>query len=226
MAAEAVTVLVRYEDEALAIVSKPAGLVAHSAPGITGPTLVDELARRWPENHAFDHVRYGLVHRLDKETSGLLLVARSVESLAALKELFATRAVTKRYLAVVKGVPKERRGVIAAPVGRHASQRTKMAVTPAGKEATTRYEVTSENGTYAVLNVWITSGRTHQIRVHLAALGHPLVGEATYAEGSGRHLLHASELSFTHPVSRELLTVTDEPAADIVAFLRREKLNA
>lgn len=227
MGTESVNVPVRYEDDYLAVVDKPAGLVVHPGAGHRGPTLVDDLAARWPANHAFDHVRYGLVHRLDKDTSGLLLVAKSGEAYARLKELFATRRVGKKYVAIVTGVPRKRTAVIEAPVGRDKSKRTAMAVDPGGRDASTTYRVVSDNGRYARLEVTIASGRTHQIRVHLGALGHPVVGDAVYglpASGVHRQLLHAAELTFDHPVTGEPVTVQAPVPSDFQTFIRRERL--
>lgn len=212
---------VRFEDAHLVVVSKPAGLVVHPAASYTGETLVDLIERQWPELTG-GLARAGLLHRLDKDTSGLLIVAKTAESKEGLSKQLADRTMRKRYVALVTGVPAQAAGVIDAPMTRHHADRTRMAVRPDGKEARTRYEVTRSFAEYALLDVWIETGRTHQIRVHLAALGHPVVGDATYGEAEGklgRQFLHAAELGFTHPVTGQAVKVTDELPNELETYL-------
>lgn len=219
--------VVRYEDDYLAVISKPAGLVVHPSSGVaSGTTLTGELAKLWPANAAFDADRAGLVHRLDKDTSGLLLVAKSGSVLAALREAFATREVRKRYAAAVEGTPRETRGIIDAPVRRHMHERHKMAVLPDGKKAVTEYSIRATNGTYSLLDVWITTGRTHQIRVHLSALGTPIAGDVAYGgrPTTPRQMLHALKLELPHPHTGEMLNVTDTLPRDMRDFLNRQGL--
>ncbi len=222
---------VRYEDAQLAVISKPAGLVVHPGAGTAGLTLLDALAGRWPELGGLDGERAGLLHRLDKDTSGLLLVAKTEAAKANLSAQFATRAVSKRYQAVVHGRPAHATGAIDAPITRHHADRKRMAVRPDGKSAQTHYEVVSSAGGFSLLDVRITTGRTHQIRVHLAALGHPIVGDQKYGRQTppdqelDRQWLHALELGFTHPSSGEPITVTDELPPELLEFLESRGLD-
>lgn len=221
---------VRYEDEDLLVLSKPAGLVVHPVAGRPQPTLVDALLAYLPTQAAFDSERAGLVHRLDQGTSGLLIVAKTLEAKNLLAKQFANRTIGKRYQAVVHGVPKHRRGNITAPLRRHHADPTLMAVRPDGKIARTSYHVVGAVRPYALLDVVIATGRTHQIRVHLAALGHPIVGDTTYGRGRGtlekpvRLLLHAVELRFHHPRTGQTVTVTDELPKDFLAFCQAHGL--
>lgn len=211
---------VRYEDDDLAVISKPAGVVVHPGNGNKTDTLTQLLTKRWPE--LTKRERSGLLHRLDKNTSGLLLIAKTSAAADALNEQFADRTITKRYAALVVGVPKEAKGIIDAPITRHHADRKKMTVRPDGKPSKTTYSVVDRIGKYALLNVWIETGRTHQIRVHLAALGHPIVGDAEYGEVDlrlGRQFLHAIELRFWHPTTGKEVVITDELAGDLQEFL-------
>lgn len=214
-----------YEDAELAVISKPAGVVVHPGAGTAGPTLLDALAKRWPELSSLDGGRVGLLHRLDKDTSGLLLIAKTEAAKTHLGTQFAERRITKRYQALVHGRPNHPTGRIDAPITRHHTDRKRMTVRPDGKSAQTSYEVLSSGNGFSLLNVWITTGRTHQIRVHLAALGHPVVGDAKYGhhtepdQALGRQFLHAAELGFTHPQSGEPVSVTDELPDDLQQFL-------
>lgn len=223
------TLLVRYEDDEVAAVSKPPGLVAHPvgghSRGAAAPTLADLLAKRWPMVATVGPAeRHGLVHRLDKDTSGLVLVAKTARAFDSLTKQFADRRVEKRYVALVEGVPAVPRGRIDAPVGRHYARGEKMTVHPDGRTAETKYEIAETVGDYALLDVWPSTGRTHQIRVHLAALGHPVAGDTTYGRpqrpaGLGRQFLHAAEIKFTHPVTGRQVRVKDPLPADLQKFL-------
>ena len=211
-----------YSDESLAVVDKPAGLVVHPAPSHTGSTLVDELGELL--GGGADAERPGIVHRLDKGTSGLLVVARDDETHAALQEAVREREVERVYLALAGGRLPSRTGTIDAPIGRSARQRHRMAVSgAASRQARTHFEVLELLPRETYLEARLETGRTHQIRAHFAAIGHPLSGDSTYggAERYGltRQFLHAHRLAFRHPVTGEPLSFTAPLPADLVAAL-------
>ncbi len=209
---------VRHEDRWLLVVDKPAGLVVHPGAGNEGGTLVNGLLARYPElAEAGDPMRPGIVHRLDKGTSGLLVVAGAPEAHERLVGLMAQRRVERRYRALVWGRPEPPAGAVEAPVGRSTRRRTRMAVTPRGREARTVYEVVEAFAEVpvALLDVGLDTGRTHQIRVHLAAIGHPVVGDAAYGRDRrslrlDRPFLHAHRISFEHPFTGGAVAV-EEP---------------
>jgi 23S rRNA pseudouridine1911/1915/1917 synthase len=219
--AEEMPLVVRYEDADLIVIAKPADLVVHPGAGHPAGTLVNGLLYRYPEIAGVgDATRPGIVHRLDRDTSGLMAVARTQRAYEAFVRALAAREVTRRYLALVWGVPESARGVIDAPIGRSARRRTRMAVRTSGREARTRYEVRErlDDDRLALLACELETGRTHQIRVHLAAIGHPVVGDTAYGGARpgvslGRPFLHATTLGFPHPVSGERMEV-DEPLPD------------
>jgi 23S rRNA pseudouridine1911/1915/1917 synthase len=201
-----------YADDVVAVVDKPAGLVVHPGAGHAQGTLVGGLLARFPDLATLVAAgvcppdRPGIVHRLDKGTSGLLAVARTEQSYRDLVDQLATRTMERRYLALVAGEVAEDRGEVEAPIGRSARTPTKMAVTAAGKPARTAYTVVERRGGETLLELALQSGRTHQIRVHMAAIGHPVVGDARYGVsdkrlGSGRFFLHAFKLGFAHPLT-------------------------
>jgi 23S rRNA pseudouridine1911/1915/1917 synthase len=206
-----VPVTVRYADDDVIVAAKPAGLVVHPGAGHEGGTLVNGLLARFPELAGVgDPARPGIVHRLDRDTSGLMLVARSARAYDALVEALSRRDIDRRYLALVWGRLDAARGAIDAPIGRSATRRTRMAVREGGREARTSYEVRREfdDPVVSLLECRLETGRTHQIRVHLAAIDHPVVGDASYrgARASlplARPFLHAAALAFTHPVTGE-----------------------
>ena len=211
-----------HRDEFLAVVEKPAGLVVHPAPSHTGPTLVDRLAEIL--GGGADPERPGIVHRLDKETSGLLVVARDDETHAALQQLVREREVERVYLALAGGRLASRSGTIDAPIGRSARQRHRMAVSgAASRQARTHFTVLELLPRETYLEARLETGRTHQIRAHFAAIGHPLTGDPTYggAEryGLGRQFLHAHRLAFRHPRTGERLDFTSPLPADLEAAL-------
>ena len=209
-------------DEQLAVVDKPAGLVVHPAPSHAGPTLVDELGEIL--GGGGDPERPGIVHRLDKGTSGLLVVARDDETHTALQEAVREREVERVYLALAGGRLTSRTGTIDAPIGRAARQRHRMAVSgAAARQARTHFEVLELLPRETYLEARLETGRTHQIRAHFAAIGHPLTGDTTYggAERYGlrRQFLHAHRLAFAHPRTGKRLSFSSEPPPDLAAAL-------
>jgi 23S rRNA pseudouridine1911/1915/1917 synthase len=209
-------------DEQLAVVDKPAGLVVHPAPSHSGPTLVDELAEIL--GGGGDPQRPGIVHRLDKGTSGLLVVARDDETHAALQEQVREREVERIYLALAGGRLASRTGTIDAPIGRAARQRHRMAVSgAASRQARTHFTVLELLPRESYLEVRLETGRTHQIRAHFAAIGHPLAGDETYGGASRyglqRQFLHAHRLSFQHPRSGASVSFTSPLPQDLAEAL-------
>jgi len=199
-----------YEDEALLAVDKPAGMVVHPAPGHKGGTLVNALLAHRPELSSLD--RAGIVHRLDRYTSGLLLVAKTEGVHQALQRQFRRRQVHKVYLALAEGRLAPREGRIEAPLGRDPRHRQRMAVVADGRPASTAYQVREYFEKYTLLEVQPETGRTHQIRVHLSAIGHPVVGDRVYGRrsvplGLRRCFLHAWRLGFTHPTREKWMEV-------------------
>ncbi|MEM7030917.1 MAG: RluA family pseudouridine synthase [Chloroflexota bacterium] len=193
-----------YEDESLVVVNKPAGLVVHQGVGHRSHTLVNALLYRYPDIHALDPERPGIVHRLDKDTSGLLVVARTETALHHLQNQFKVRSVRKIYQTLVQGHPQTPTGLIDVPIGRHPQHRQKMAPMKTGKPAKTRFSVLQKFNQHTLLEVSIETGRTHQIRVHLAWLGYPVVGDLLYGKRDrtlsiSRQFLHACSLQFVHP---------------------------
>ncbi|HEU4760366.1 MAG TPA: RluA family pseudouridine synthase [Dehalococcoidia bacterium] len=206
---EPIPVTVIYQDNDVLVVDKPAGLTVHPAPGHPSGTLVNALLALVPELRGVaDTLRPGIVHRLDRDTSGLLVVAKNERAHRSLTRQLKGREVHKTYLALVHGAPRPSEGVIEAPIGRHPRNRKKMAIVPGGREAETRYRTRAVLDGYALLEIEPITGRTHQIRVHLAALGHPVVGDATYGRRSTlvpRQFLHAWRLAFALPSSGRLV---------------------
>lgn len=213
---EAVPFQVRYEDEHLLVVDKPAGVVVHPGAGRESRTLAAGLLMLYPELEGVGgELRAGLVHRLDKETSGLLLVARAEEVHARLVKDLAARRIHRQYLALVHGELEMPTGTIDAPISRDPTRPTRQKVSPEGRPSRTHYRVLWQGEGLALLAVDLETGRTHQIRVHLAAIGHPVAGDRTYsrhrsAPGLRRMFLHAARLRLRHPVTDIELTV-DSP---------------
>jgi 23S rRNA pseudouridine1911/1915/1917 synthase len=222
-----VAVDVRFADDDVIVVAKPAGLVVHPGPGHAGGTLVNGLLARFPEVAAVgDPLRPGIVHRLDRDTSGLLVVARSASAYDALIGQLQSRSVERLYATLVWGVLSSPRGVIDAPIGRSDARRTRMAVRSAGKEARTGYRVveTFETPRCSRLECKLETGRTHQIRVHLAAIGHPVVGDPSYGGAReqialDRPFLHAATLGFEHPANGEALRFEDPLPLELQSVL-------
>jgi 23S rRNA pseudouridine1911/1915/1917 synthase len=213
---------VLYEDPYLLVVDKPAGVVVHPARGHWSGTLAQALEGRAAGGE--DAWRAGIVHRLDRDTSGLLVVAKSDEVHRSLKDLLAKRRLRREYLALVDGHPPARTGTIDAPIGRHRRDRKLMSIdSDEPREARTQFEVERLLPEAALLRVSLDTGRTHQIRVHLAAIGHPVSGDPQYGKpgqfGLERQFLHAARLAFPHPVTGEQVDVRSELPADLIAAL-------
>jgi 23S rRNA pseudouridine1911/1915/1917 synthase len=224
---EPVPLDVRFADEDVVVVSKPPGLVVHPGAGHAGGTLVNGLLERFPDLATVgDPARPGIVHRLDRDTSGLMIVARSQRAYDALVDALARHAIERRYLALVWGHLDSPRGVIDAPIGRSPTRRTRMAVRDEGRAARTGYEVQREYETPAVslLECRLETGRTHQVRVHLSAIEHPVVGDAAYRGDRpslrpGRPFLHAHRLELDHPMTGERLAFDDPLPPDLTTVL-------
>jgi 23S rRNA pseudouridine1911/1915/1917 synthase len=216
-----------YEDDALLVVNKPAGMVVHPALGHPSGTLVNALLAYCPQVADVGGVeRAGIVHRLDKDTSGLILIARDETTRAALQRQFKRRQVAKTYLALVEGHVHPREGVIDAPVGRDKRQRKRMAVVRRGREARTMYRAIEYLADHTLLEVRPHTGRTHQVRVHLAWMGYPVVGDVVYGRRRqrvlrGRHFLHAAGLRFTHPATGEEVEFEAPLPPELAAVLKR-----
>ena len=225
----AVDVPAVYVDDEVIVVDKPAGLVVHPGAGVHQGTLVNGLLARFPDlADVGDATRPGIVHRLDKGTSGLMVVARTQAAYAALVDQLQARSVDRRYKALVWGSPDTAKGLVDAPIGRSQRTPTRMVVSARGKEARTRYEVLesfSDPVEVSLLECRLETGRTHQIRVHLAAIGHAVVGDDRY-DGARQSLvcprpfLHADRLSFVHPRSGERCDFTSPLPADLEELLR------
>ncbi|MBL8486191.1 MAG: 23S rRNA pseudouridine(1911/1915/1917) synthase RluD [Rhodocyclaceae bacterium] len=223
--AEAIALPIAYEDESILVIDKPAGLVVHPGNGNPAGTLMNGLLHHAPGLAAIP--RAGIVHRLDKDTSGLLVVAKTLEAQTALVRQLQARTVKRQYLALVHG-RVDRPGVVDAPIGRHPVQRTRMAVVPEGREARTHYECREEFGGASLLECRLETGRTHQIRVHMARLGHPLVGDPVYGrqrtgdallDDFPRQALHAWRLALRHPAGGQEMAWESPLPADLAALL-------
>ena len=221
---EEVSLTVVHEDPHLLVVDKPAGVVVHPAPGQTAGTLVHGLLERGIAGGAAD--RPGIVHRLDRDTSGLLVVTRSPEAHEAMQSLVRRRALEREYLALVRGHPRSRSGRIEAPIGRDRHEPTRHSIdTATPREAITHFEVDRQLGERALLRVRLETGRTHQIRVHLEAIGLPVSGDRVYGVphdlGLERQFLHAARLAFTHPLTEQRIDVVSPLPPDLAAALTR-----
>lgn len=211
---------IAWEDEYVLVVDKPAGLVVHPGAGHAGGTLVDALAGKVAGG---DPERPGVVHRLDRDTSGLIALARTQEAYERLSELVRARAFERGYLALVAGEPKSLRGRIEAPIGRDRDDPTRMSLeTDSPREAITHFEVEERLPGYTLLRVRLETGRMHQIRVHLAAIGLPVAGDPVYgvpAPPLERQFLHAAALAFPHPLNGERVEAASELPPDLAQFL-------
>jgi 23S rRNA pseudouridine1911/1915/1917 synthase len=223
---ENIPLQVVYEDESLVVVDKPAGMVVHPAPGNLSGTLVNALLGRYATLPG-DPVRPGIVHRLDKDTSGLMVVARTQQAVAALARAFKQRQVHKEYVALVIGQLEPPAGVLSGDIGRDSRYRQRMAVLAAGgREARTHYRTEEALGHYSLLRIVLETGRMHQIRVHFSAIGHPIVGDPVYGRrirglSLQRQFLHAAQLSFRHPATGEELAFASDLPLDLATVLEQ-----
>lgn len=224
-AAEDIPLNILYEDDSIIAVDKPPGMVVHPAPGHTGGTLVNALLYHCGDLAGIGGVeRPGIVHRLDKDTSGIVAVAKTDAAMQRLADQFKNREIKKVYLALVKGVLKRRRGIINSPIGRHRIHRKKMALDSKGRESQTEYELIRQLDGFAYIRLHPRTGRTHQIRVHLASIGHPVLGDELYGGKTGkgsampRQALHAHKLELEHPDGYTLKIESPLPE-DILAFM-------
>lgn len=202
-----------YEDEDIIVVNKPKGMVVHPAPGNWSGTLVNALMYHCGDSLSGinGEIRPGIVHRIDKDTSGLLVVAKNDRAHQSLAEQIKVHSAGRRYFAVVYGTPREQKGTVNAPIARHPIDRKKMAVLAGGREAITHYEVLEQYAGYSYLTFLLETGRTHQIRVHMAHIGHPIIGDPLYGPAKDKwklqgQCLHAGELTLTHPATGERMT--------------------
>ena len=213
---------VLYNDDDILVVDKPSGMAVHPSPGFEAGTMTDELVRRFPKMAVVgSKERPGVVHRLDVETSGVMVFALSQRAYLKLRKSFEGHfEVRKAYLAVLHGAPKERRGTLDTLIGRRADKKRMKVVEPGGEgqRAVTHWEVLSKHGGLALVEFRIDTGRTHQIRVHAAHLGHPVLGDRLYGrpDRAKRLLLHAVQLEFVHPVTGKALAFAAEPPPEIV----------
>ncbi|EGJ26946.1 RluA family pseudouridine synthase [Streptococcus porcinus] len=228
--AENLPIDIIYEDSDLAIVNKAQGMVVHPSAGHSSGTLVNALMYHIKDLSSINGVvRPGIVHRIDKDTSGLLMVAKNDKAHQVLAEELKAKKSLRKYLAIVHGNLPNDRGMIEAPIGRSEKDRKKQSVTVKGKDAVTRFTVLERFGDYTLLELSLETGRTHQIRVHMAYIGHPVAGDPLYGprktlKGAGQ-FLHAQTLGLTHPTSGELMTFTAEPPAiflKTLAHLRKQ----
>ena len=240
-----------FEDEFLAVINKPAGMIVHPGAGVSSGTLANAVAYHFgrrlsePESSGSDEQskiqnlksKIGIVHRLDKDTSGLIVIAKDEQTHETLAEQFRSRKVFKSYVALVHGSTRENSGTIDRPIARDRWHRTKMTVAANGRHAISTWKVRQRFEKFTLLDVEIKTGRTHQIRVHLASINHPVVGDATYNEGRdntiadhdikravqtfNRFFLHAERLAFTHPVSGERMEFVQPIPAELEQFLTK-----
>ncbi len=235
---EPIPLNVVYEDSQIIVINKPPGLVVHPAPGNYTGTLVNALLYHYgslpssgPGLRGSERERAGIVHRLDKDTSGVMVVARTVEALRSLSAQFKSRTVKKRYLALVTGVIRKGSGTIEAALGRHVKERKKISVhTHKAREAVTLFKVKERFKNASLVEVEIKTGRTHQIRVHMAYIGHPVLGDRVYGGAKAaklgdtviaRQMLHAESLSLLHPETGHPMTFTAPPPEDMAEIMER-----
>ena len=220
--AEEIPLDIVYEDADLVVIDKPAGMVVHPAPGHYTGTLVHALLGRGGEwSGVGGAARPGMVHRLDKGTSGLIVVARNDQSHRSLAAQLKDRSLSRTYLAIVQGSVKDDAGELEGPIGRHPKERKRMAVVAGGRFARTRYQVVERKRTHTLLRCDLDTGRTHQIRVHLAALRHPVAGDADYGGGEAgvhRPMLHAWRLRLRHPRTGEDMSFEAAPPEDFESY--------
>jgi len=221
-----------YEDQYLLVISKKPGMLTHPAPGFSKDTIVNALLYHYDKlSNLSGKDRAGIVHRLDKDTSGLLIVAKDDDTHRLLSEKFKEREIKKTYAALVWGSFSERKGEVILPIGRSRVDRKKMSVSiDSGRDAVTGFEVKEEFGNSTLLDVHPKTGRTHQVRVHLSYIGHPIIGDKIYGSskskelaeelGMGRQFLHAKRLEFTHPVTGKQMVIEDKLTDDLLRCLK------
>jgi 23S rRNA pseudouridine1911/1915/1917 synthase len=229
LVAEDIPLDILYEDEQLLILNKPAGLVVHPAPGHPDGTLVNALLGHCPNLPGIGGVqRPGIVHRLDKDTTGAIAIAKTDIAYQHLQAQLQAKTARREYLGVVYGVPKTESGIINLPISRHPQDRKKMAIVPTeqgGRTAITHWQIRERLSNYTLIHFQLETGRTHQIRVHSAKIGHPIVGDSVY--GAGRsvgvnlpgHALHAWQLKLQHPISGDWIQVTASPPQTLTTLL-------
>lgn len=219
--AEAIPLDILYEDEVMLAINKPAGMVVHPAPGNWSATFVNALLYHCQSLSSKGTVRPGIVHRLDKETSGVLIAAKSEAAQTKLMESFADRQVKKKYLAICVGKPGD--GTLDAPIGRHPTDRKKMTIREDGRPAITHFKTLAFDGKHSLVEVDLETGRTHQIRVHLKSRGTPVLGDALYGkrEGSKRQMLHAQKLVIPHPTTGEPIEIIAPLPEDFQQIMER-----
>ena len=215
---------IKYEDEDLVIISKKEGLVVHPSKTYKGITLASGLIEKFPEIiNVGEKERPGIVHRLDKETSGLMVIAKNESSYNALKLMFKSRKIKKEYVAVVRGVTKKN-GIIDAPIGRHPINKIKRTLISSGKNALTSYSKIDQSLNLSLLKVEIFTGRTHQIRVHLNSIGHPILGDNLYSrkkENNSRLFLHSIRLKFIHPIKNTEIDINEKIPNNFTEVVRK-----
>ncbi len=228
--AEPIPLAIIYEDADILVIDKPAGLTVHPAPGHPSHTLVNAILAHCPGlTMSNELMRPGIVHRLDKNTSGLIVIAKNDFAREYLAAQFKSRTVTKGYLALVKGRLSPEQGIIEAPIGRDPQRKQRMAIVEAGKEATTQYQVRKYLDTYTLVEVTPLTGRTHQIRIHLSAIGYPVVGDPIYGIKSSylnRQFIHAYRLGFRLPSTKQYQEFTSPLPMDLEQALEHLAQNA
>ena len=218
---------VAYEDEHLAVINKQTGIAVHPGAGHSEDTLVNGAIKRWP--HIKDigkSDRPGIVHRLDKDTSGLMVIALSAQAYNRLSEMIRKREIIRIYSALVHGIPKRRKGIVDAPIGRSKHNRLKQTIMTDGKPSRTHYLVDYEIRDFAYLKIKVETGRMHQIRVHMEAIGHTVNGDKTYGKNKkfpelDRQFLHASKIEFLHPITSKSISLSSDLPEDLQEALRR-----
>ncbi len=226
-ASEDIPLDIRYEDQWLLVVNKPVGMVVHPAPGHVGGTLVNALLGYGAGlSDLGGNFRPGIVHRLDKDTSGLLIVAKTNACHLRLAEMLKAREIERIYLALLSGKLPQTRGRISGPIGRHPRQRTSMAIVESGKQAVTDFRVLRYFRRHTLVEVRLQTGRTHQIRVHFSHMGRPVAGDIVYGPRDQKknyagHMLHARTLRFMHPFLEREISVTAEPPREFLDLLRQ-----
>ncbi len=215
-----------YEDDSVIVVNKPQGMVVHPAAGNMTGTLVNGLLYHCSLSSINGAIRPGIVHRIDKDTSGLLIVAKTNSAHEKLSEQLKARKALRKYLCIVNGNIKEDSGTIDSPIGRHPVDRKRMAILDGGREAVTHFKVLERFGAYTLVECTLETGRTHQIRVHMASVGHSIVKDPVYGIKKDRdnnqgQLLHAMTIGFSHPETGELMQFSQEPPRQFTAFLNK-----